>query len=150
MVRPYRRVPYEIAHSTQFHPPRPSAAPLQLLAATLGGNAVGDPAVACAAPNQEWDVTAFDKCIQDVIFSGHPNKSFTAEHKRCCTETGGQWNESTHECVAPPVQPADAQQPTLPGVAPRPGVATQEPAPAPIRNPEVTATFQPAPVGPVG
>lgn len=122
--------------------------PAVLLAATatLGGSAFVDPAIACAAPPAEWDVKGYDHCIRDVILNPDPNKSFTAEHKRCCTESGGQWNESTRDCVAPPAQPAGSQ----PGVAPSPGVATQtlEPAPPPIRNPGVvTETFTPAPVG---
>ncbi|MGH3677912.1 MAG: hypothetical protein ACRDU5_19700 [Mycobacterium sp.] len=113
--------------------------PAALLAATavLGGSAVGDTATACAAPNtggREWDVKAYDTCMRDILVNRDPNKSFRDEHKRCCSESGGDWDASTNNCVAPAAAPAPAE-PTLPGVAPRPGVATQPPRPPPDPGP---------------
>jgi hypothetical protein len=39
--------------------------PAALLAAgaTLGGSAFGDPAIGCAAPNDEWDLEHYDACV---------------------------------------------------------------------------------------
>lgn len=129
-------------------------APAALLAAaaTLGGSAVGDPAIACAEP-REWDIGAFDQCIEaaDDAWANDPTINHDELAYHCCKSTGGDWDEARKSCVAPP---ADAEaQPTQPGVAPRPGVAEQpaEPAPPPfpiIQNPEVTQTFvTPTPIG---
>jgi hypothetical protein len=128
-------------------------AALLAAAATLGGSAFVDPATACAAPNTggaEWDVAAYDACMRNLILSpDFGNRSTRADRQKCCTDSGGQWNDAQGSCQSPPAEPAEAQ-PTLPGVAPRPGVATQPPPPPPppIRNPEVTMPFQPGPVSP--
>lgn len=73
-------------------------------AATVGGSAVGDPAVACAEP-REWDIEAYDKCMQD--FAGDPQKdpdTWYFHVRVCCLNSGGVYDGT--RCVAPP---ADAQ-----------------------------------------
>ena len=124
--------------------------PAVLLAATatLGGNALGESATACAAPADEWDIGKYDMCIAGQEWmkgAGYTQAEINEGKRRCCNASGGVWNEAKQDCQAPPAQPA--QQP---GVAPNPSEATQNPAvPPPIRIPqdEITATFQPAPVG---
>jgi len=133
------------------------SAALLAAAAALSGSAIGDPAIACAAPNQEWDVNAYDDCMRKLILSpGFGEGSSRAARQKCCTDSGGVWNEAQGSCQSPPAEPADApQQPTLPGVAPRPGEATQPPPPPPppVQNPGVAPrpgvieTFTPAPIG---
>ena len=123
--------------------------PTALVAATaaLGGSAIGDPTVACAEPNSgEWDVGAYDRCLLSLRNPSDAQQAL--DHMQyCCTNTGGNWDAVNKKCVAPPAQ--SAQQP---GVAPKPGAATQtlEPASPPVtRAPvgEITATFEPAPAG---
>jgi hypothetical protein len=110
-------------------------------AATVGGSAVGDPAVACAEPNTgEWDIEKYDACMErarDLPFPDYVNAV-----EMCCINSGGIFKDFT--CTAPPANPQ-----SQPGVAPKPGVATQNPAPPVIRIPqdEITATFAPAPAG---
>ena len=133
--------------------------PAALLVATaaLGGSAVGDPATACAAP-QEWDIGAYDRCIAGVDVAWGEGKIATENlndaYRECCEKSGGIWSSlggsaGAGKCVAPP---ANAEtQPTLPGVAPPPVGATQNPAPPPppFRNPgAVIDTFTPAPASP--
>ena len=119
------------------------------VAGSLSGSVVVNPAVACAVPNDEWDIGAYDQCV--ASFDGNPLDS-DAEHKRwqdhmkyCCEKSGGVFNYAgPGGCVAPPANPAQGP------VAPPGGVATQtlEPAPPPVvRNPGVIQTFTPAPVG---
>lgn len=138
--------------TTQLHRLVPAA--VLLAAATLGGSAVGNPAIACAVP--EWDVDYYDRCVATVLADYQSGKR-DFEHYNigvvlCCENSGGIWTES-QGCVAPPAEQA---QPTLPGTAPRPGVATQPPPPPPppvVRNPGVAPrpgvieTFTPAPIG---
>jgi hypothetical protein len=128
--------------------------PAALLAATaaLGGSAIVDPATACAAP-AEWDIGAYDRCVAKAndAWAEGLIKDLGGALRECCEKTGGVYILSNQKCQAPPANSADApQQPILPGVAPRPGVVTEIPAPPPppIRNPEVTMPFQPGPVSP--
>lgn len=131
-------------------------AALLAAAAVLGGSAVGDPATACAAPG-EWDIGDYDSCMRAVHERKHKTSQEAVDDFRfCCDRSGGVWNAAEEICQAPPAEPADApQQPTLPGVAPRPGEATQPPPPPPppVRNPGVAprpgviGTFTPAPIG---
>ncbi|QZT64372.1 hypothetical protein [Mycolicibacterium austroafricanum] len=133
------------------HPLHLRFAPAVLLAvtATLGGSAWISPTEACAAPNDEWDIGAYDQCVGS--FDGIPSQSdadykrWTDHMKMCCERTGGIFRYAgAGGCVAPPAEPA-AGGPVVP-----PGVATHtlEPAPPPaVWNPGVIATFTPAPIG---
>jgi hypothetical protein len=123
--------------------------PAALLVATaaLGGSALVEPATACAAP-KEWDIEAYDLCMKQATWL---REGWDREYY-CCTWSGGIWVPDKWggggKCTAPP---ADAEaQPTLPGVAPRPGEATQNPAPPPppFRNPGVAPTVTLAPASP--
>jgi hypothetical protein len=123
--------------------------PAALLAAgaTLGGSAFGDPAIACAAPNDEWDLEHYDACV--ASYKGKKYDQGWDQHLiQCCFASGGVWSTKQGRCVAP--SPNSEAQPTHPGVAPPPVEATQNPTPPPppIRNPEITQTFTPAPAGP--
>jgi hypothetical protein len=132
------------------------ALPAALLAAAaaLGGSAVGDPAIACAAP-REWDIGTYDRCIAGVDVAWAEGKIATENlndaYRECCEKSGGIWSSlggGAGKCVAPP---ANAEtQPTLPGVAPPPVGATQNPAPPPppFRNPGVAPTVTLAPASP--
>ena len=50
---------------------------------TLGGLAVGHPAVAGAEPNSEWDIEAYDNCMSKTVRN--------AEY--CCVLSGGSRHE---------------------------------------------------------
>jgi hypothetical protein len=110
-------------------------------AGALGGSALADPAHACAAP-REWDIGAYDQCLNDGLGKGYNEEEWLNHQALCCWATGGDWNAAQGKCQAPPAEPAQR-----PGMAPRPGVIqTLEPvAPPVIRNPAVVETFSPAP-----
>ena len=122
--------------------------PVGLLVATvlLGGSAAGDPAIACAAP-QEWDIAAWDKCknrVEDQWITGQiPDSNLEDAYKDCCARTGGAWNAGLHACVAPAESAAPRVMPS--------GVPNQTLTPVPppvVGNPgPITQTFEPAPVG---
>lgn len=128
-----------------------AAAGLIAAAATVGVGAVGEPPNACAEP-REWDIAGYDDCVALNTANYQAGKitlqQFNALVIDCCVLNGGIWADS-QGCVAPPAE--QSAQPTPPGMAPRPGEATQNPAAPlpPIRNPEITPTFvTPGSVGP--
>jgi hypothetical protein len=75
------------------------AAPLAA-AAILGGSAFGDPATACAAP--EWDIGAYDNCMDAGVTQGLQGEAWDKHNKACCEKTGGDWNAVVKTCQAPP------------------------------------------------
>src|SRR5262245_1195003 len=91
-------------------------------AATLGGSAFRDPAIACAAP-RGGDIGAYDRCWQSGIGRGFNDQEWEDHLKWCCSQSGGDWDGT--KCVAPP-----AEEQAGPA-APPGGVATQTPEPAP-------------------
>jgi hypothetical protein len=119
------------------HLHRLGVAALIAAAATLGGSAVGSPAIACAEPNSgEWDIEQYDKCIHDYL--GDPLKDTQAwfDHvKLCCWLSGGKWDGAN--CMAPPAGAQSGPQanlppgglPTLQPLAPPTGAATPTQAP---------------------
>jgi hypothetical protein len=120
-------------------------AALLAAAATLGGSAFGDPAVAFAAP-REWDIGEYDKCIQQADHDFFDGKISVAVHDErvriCCSDSGGVWKAGLplyDACTAPP---ANAAGRTVP-----PGVITHTLTPAPATAPpgDITQTFTPAP-----
>lgn len=82
---------------------------LAAAAVALAGNAVGAAAVANA--EREWDIGAYDNCMDDYAES--PSAE---EVKACCDVSGGVWNDDTGSCGAPPHP--DYQRPVPPLVAP--------------------------------
>ncbi len=113
---------------------------------SLGGSAFVGTATACAEPDREWDIGAYDRCIHSGLTEDVPSgeQAWLDHQKYCCLKSGGDWNAGTQACQAPAAEPAQR-----PGVV-DPGVATQTFVPAlpPVRNPGVaTQTFAPAPVG---
>jgi hypothetical protein len=114
--------------------------PAALLAAAvaLGGSAIGDPAVADAAP--EWDIGAYDQCITkaDLLYLEGAIDAATRDgmYRGCCTGSGGVVKNDV-ECKA-----ANAPGRTVP-----PGVITQTLTPAPVAPPlgDITQAFTPAP-----
>jgi hypothetical protein len=110
-------------------------------AGALGGSALAEPAHACAAP-REWDIGAYDQCINDGLGQGYNEEEKLNHDALCCWATGGDWNAAQGKCQAPPAE--SAQRPAIaPGLITR----TLEPtAPPVVRNPGVvTATFSSAP-----
>jgi hypothetical protein len=114
-------------------------------AATLGGSAIGTPAVACAEP-REWDIGSFDACrdqVTDAVGRGiiQRGSDYTNYLKYCCAKSGGDWNDETNDCQAPPAEQGTQTGPqanlpqggvpqaTLAPATPGP-VAPQTPAPA--------------------
>jgi hypothetical protein len=86
--------------------------------ATVGGSAIGNPAIACAEPNSgEWDIEEYDRCMRGVdweISSGKFSDEVIARHiASCCTETGGVL-DGTGGCVAPPAGAQTGPQANLP------------------------------------
>jgi hypothetical protein len=111
----------------------------------LGGVAYTSSATAGAEP-KEWDIASYDSCMiyaRDRFLTGQTDpQTFKDESRFCCERSGGVWVEGkttgVDDCAAPAAGPSSSQ-PSLPGVAPRPGAATQNPSPPPppFRNPGV-------------
>jgi hypothetical protein len=112
-------------------------APAILLAvATVGGSAIGTPAVACAEP-REWDIGVYDSCLQD--YGGDPQKdpeTWYFHVKWCCVMSGGVY-DGTH-CVAPPAEQGAQTGPQInlpPGGVPQLTVAPATPGPVAPQTP---------------
>ena len=75
------------------------AAPLAA-AAILSGSAFGNPATASAAP--EWDIGAYDNCMDAGAAQGLKGQDWDNHNKACCEKTGGDWNAGAKKCQAPP------------------------------------------------
>ena len=80
-------------------------------------------APAFAAP--EWDIERYDDCMKAADDETDPSKKL-AWTRKCCLDSGGVWNDSLGSCQTPPAQPTQWR----PGMAPRPGMATQSIEPA--------------------
>lgn len=114
--------------------------PAGLLAATaiFGGSAIGDPASACAAP-PEWDIGAFDQCLNSGLGKGMSDEEWESHYTWCCLKSGGQCakpiaGSGKCRCVAPPAEPAEAgpgwvPPGGMPGTVPTHTVQPAEPAP---------------------
>jgi hypothetical protein len=118
--------------------------PAALLAAALlfGGSAFVNPAAACAAP-QEWDLGAYDKCVDqavtDYVNGKLTDRDLVAARAACCTKSGGVWSEVTYKCSAPAAQPAEGAAVVPPGRIPTHTLEPAEPAPT-----NVVPTLAPA------
>ena len=70
-------------------------ATLLAAAATLGGSAVGDPAVACAAPTDEEVRDQFEHCARwadNAYLDGNlTEEQWEADLESCCLNAGGMW-----------------------------------------------------------
>jgi hypothetical protein len=126
-----------------------------LLAAScvLGGSAVGVSPTACAEPIK-YDFLKYLTCAnywnKKYQEGAITEKELDQARRLCCASSGGDWHPSSSGGTCKePAKPAEAQ-PTLPGEAPPPVVATENPTPPlpPIRNPGVIQTFTPTPVSP--
>src|ERR1700694_4877800 len=113
-----------LATPTSTAPLRPVLMATMFFAATVFGSA----ATANAEPNNggEWDIEAYDKCMEQTIRSADA----------CCISSGG-WiapdkPDGSPNCMAPPAAPAGS---TLPGEQLNPNL------PAPTRE-----TLTPGPV----
>jgi hypothetical protein len=84
---------------TVFRLPRVALAASLAAAAILGGSAFGDPATACAAA--EWDIGAYDNCMDAGAVQGLEGENWDAHNKACCENTGGDWNAGVKKCQAP-------------------------------------------------
>lgn len=78
-----------------------SAARRILPAALLASGLVlgSSPAVAIA----EWDIEAYDNCMAQPHGPATGNVWEEQYAYNCCIDSGGQWSEAGHKCVAPPV-----------------------------------------------
>jgi hypothetical protein len=120
--------------------------PAMLLAATaaLSGGAVGDPAIACAEP-QQWDEAGFTKCAEG--YEAQREDDYVSWYygvRQCCISFGGVWRDQ---------QPGQAPRcdPPAPIVHVPPGgvIETFTPAPPPpVRQPPGVINETLAPVGP--
>ena len=110
-------------------------------AATLGGSAVGDPAVACVAPIlNESGISGNTTCAYSKGTQAAMRRISLSCTRKCCLGSGGVWNGT--ECVAPPATPAQAPGRLPPGI----DIQTATPVPAdpgPAAPPPVVIT--PAP-----
>ena len=85
---------------------------------TLGGLAVGHPAIAGAEPNSEWDIEAYDNCMSKTVRN--------AEY--CCVLSGGSVTRDG-SCVAPAAMVSDEQTgPQDPGARINEGMLPKPPA----------------------
>ncbi len=115
---------------TAIYPHSVSAAlrhvvPAAVIASAL---ALGFPAVA----NAEWDIQKYDNCMAQP--HGPATGSVWEEQYayNCCVDSGGQWSEAGHKCVAPPVNEEGpwptSSRPLPPGaVNPGPPVMANQP-----------------------
>jgi len=90
------------------------------------GIALALPAVASALPDTpgEWDIGAFDRCVNSGENQLPDKPNAQEDHIRyCCENSGGIW--SGGKCVAPPAEPAEAGWTRTPGRIP---VGVFEPA----------------------
>ncbi len=80
-------------------------------AVALGISTLADPAIASA--EREWDIGAYDKCIENVFLGG---AGFVEAMRECCINSGGVWDDDRLKCGAPPAD--DVERPLPPRVAP--------------------------------
>ncbi|MGB3351230.1 MAG: hypothetical protein WBB00_00500 [Mycobacterium sp.] len=119
-----------------------AAAGLIAAAAIVSGSGIGEPAVACAAP-QEWDIGEYDSCVAKTL-ANYQNGVITFQQyneivKDCCLLSGGILSD-LQGCVAP----AANVPRTLPSGVP---THTLQPAPPPVLRPgsvNPTVTIAPA------
>lgn len=97
------------------------------IALAFGAAAVGQSAPAVAEPTNEWDIAAYDSCMNKTV----------RDAEYCCVISGGIVGREPGSCTAPPavaqdsqrqqgaVAPSTAVPPVLPGdaimVPPQPG-----------------------------
>jgi hypothetical protein len=87
-----------------------------LAAATLGLTA------AIASAERLWDIEVYDNCMQNS----------TRPMLECCLISGGEIDQGTGECGAPPAKVETTPEPWPPQIANQPTVATNAPVgPAP-------------------
>lgn len=119
-----------------------AAAGLLAAAAIVSGSGIGDPALACAAP-QEWDIGEYDSCVAKTL-ANYQNGVITFQQyneivKDCCIISGGVLSDA-QGCVAP----AANVPRTLPSGVP---THTLQPAPPSVLRPgsvNPTVTITPA------
>jgi hypothetical protein len=121
--------------------------PVALFAATaaFGGNTLAVPATASAAQSV-WDIEKYDDCM-DLIDNFDDPSQRLAWTKRCCAESGGEWNDSLGKCQAPAGSGPGQGPGSLPLGAATPTLEVAPPPP-PIRKGLITETLTPAPVNP--
>jgi hypothetical protein len=126
--------------------------PAALIAATaaFGLGALAGTAPASALPDTpgEWDIGAYDRCVNsgENQLPDKPNAQEDHLHY-CCINSGGVWNAAQKKCQSPPAEPAPApatrvvgqvpvhvfepvQNPTSPVTRVQPGTVLQTMAPA--------------------
>jgi hypothetical protein len=97
--------------------------PAALITATaaFGLSALADPATASALPDTpgEWDIAAYDQCVNsgENQLPDKPNAQEDHLHY-CCINSGGVWNAAQKKCQAPPAKPAEAPVTRVPGRVP--------------------------------
>lgn len=73
--------------------------------------AFGFSAEAVALPDTpgEWDIGAFDRCVNSGENQLPDKPNAQEDHIRyCCENSGGVWDAAGKKCVAPPAEPAEA------------------------------------------
>ncbi|MFY9918865.1 MAG: hypothetical protein WAL26_10745 [Mycobacterium sp.] len=91
------------------------------VALAAAGIALTFPAAASALPDTpgEWDIGAYDRCVNSGENQLPDKPNAQEDHIRyCCENSGGIWNAAAKKCVAPPAEPADAPVTKGPGRIP--------------------------------
>ncbi|MEO3759327.1 hypothetical protein ABGB19_13695 [Mycobacterium sp. B14F4] len=104
---------------------------LVAVAVTVGGLAT--PAIAIGAPNDSWDIDAFDWCLEATDPENPLDWSINdikTQNRFCCEKSGGVFQDDgyTGRCVAPPAK----EQSARPGLPPLP---TRKPLPVQVIGP---------------
>jgi len=92
-------------------------AALLAVAITLGGSAIGEPAIVRAAPTEdpEWDIDKYDQCMR-----------ISYNRAQCCIESGG--------VLIPPNAAGVCHAPPIPGAGPAGALPAPPPSPVlPVR-----------------
>jgi len=135
------------------HPGRLAATALLAATFAVGGSAVVNPAIACAAPHtEEYDDAGYQVCARAIDDAWAEGTITVEQHEeeleKCCLDRGGLWTPAQFaRCTAPEIR-------TVPGAAvEQPTDAATLPPPPPPRLPVVpqpsdNATVTPQPAAP--
>ena len=78
-------------------------------AAAVTAFAFSAEAIALPDTPGEWDIGAFDRCVNSGENQLPDKPNAQEDHIRyCCENSGGVWNAGAKKCVAPPMEPAEA------------------------------------------
>lgn len=114
--------------------------PAALFAASV---ALGSAAAANAAPQREWDIDEYQRCMDNIDWDNSTFDQARLAALNCCSASDGDIASNGWDCVAPPAKPAQSQGQQAPQAPPPVGVSKPPPPPPRVN---VTPTTPPAPV----